>query len=755
MRTLGRLTGLATTILVVSGQSGSDSHAHRLLDDFTRAHYIPAQYAESFRHEPQHVDWHQTGALPLPIPASPGVGAATTGIYRNLFVEMGLDPAVVQQRVDEIVSQFLYGDPETESVLTEVGDGTAYITDIGHGDVRSEGMSYGMMLAVQLDNSTLFDLVWSWAKQNMRHNNPTDPRYGYFAWHCTPSGDKINQNSASDGESYFITALYMAASRWNNPTYTSEADELLGRATSKSGVGGITRIFVDNTGVAVAPAQVVFVPENDGATFTDPSYHMPAFYTVWQETASSTSVANFAGELAASSREFFKLAAQSSTPGLMPDYSTFAGVPTGSRQDHEFDAWRVAMNVAIDYSWHAADPWQVDYCNRLLEFHKAQNVSGPYPDRYTLPNLQPLSNGHGPGPIGMNAVCALASNKAVAWDFVDELWNTDLPTGRWRYYDGWLYLWGWLHLSGNYKVYSATPSPTVAPTTTSPSNAPTASAPTTSPTVTPTETPTLFPTNTPTTSPSSSPTTSMPTTQPTLSPTNHPMISPSNSPTTNTPTTQPTVTPTLSPVTASPSISPTTSSPTTSPMRIPTVSPSTSPMTSAPTISPTDEPTISPTFSPTTSPSTSPSTSTPTTSPTITPTMSPATSTPSQGPTIFVGMGGMGMGMDSPTPPPPPPTPAPPTNSGGMGGMGGMGGNAKRSAPHEPKDPPSEPSTATVPLIVILLVAAIVTVVAILVRSSAARRGWSSGYDWDDEMLGTSDFVEQAVENEDLNCRRY
>lgn len=194
--------------------------------------------------------------------------------------------------------------------------------------------------------------------------------------------------------------------------------------------------------MSVAPAQVVFVPENDGATFTDPSYHMPAFYTVWQETASSTSVANFAGELAASSREFFKLAAQSSTPGLMPDYSTFAGVPTGWRQDHEFDAWRVAMNVAIDYSWyvrhalshlsphlkaqqtrilktfiqlpvcrHAADPWQVDYCNGLLEFHKAQNASGPYPDRYTLPNLQPLSNGHGPGPIGMNAVCALASDK--------------------------------------------------------------------------------------------------------------------------------------------------------------------------------------------------------------------------------------------------------------------------------------------------------------------------------------------------------
>jgi hypothetical protein len=53
----------------------------------------------------------------------------------------------------------------------------------------------------------------------------------------------------------------------------------------------------------------------------------------------------------------------------------------------------------------------------------------------------------------MNAVCALASNETVAWDFVDALWNTSTPSGRFRYYDGVLYLEAWLHLSGRYRWY--------------------------------------------------------------------------------------------------------------------------------------------------------------------------------------------------------------------------------------------------------------------------------------------------------------
>jgi len=40
----------------------------------------------------------------------------------------------------------------------------------------------------------------------------------------------------------------------------------------------------------------------------------------------------------------------------------------------------------------------------------------------------------------MNAVTALATDAASAKPFVDELWNTAVPAGQYRYYDGMLYI---------------------------------------------------------------------------------------------------------------------------------------------------------------------------------------------------------------------------------------------------------------------------------------------------------------------------
>ena len=54
-----------------------------------------------------------------------------------------------------------HGDPCTQAVYYPAGSNAngplAYIWDIGSNDVRSEGMSYGMMIAVQLDKKAEFD----------------------------------------------------------------------------------------------------------------------------------------------------------------------------------------------------------------------------------------------------------------------------------------------------------------------------------------------------------------------------------------------------------------------------------------------------------------------------------------------------------------------------------------------------------------------------------------------------------------------
>ena len=49
----------------------------------------------------------------------------------------------------------------------------AYMTDWANNDARTEGMSYGMMIAVELNKKREFDALWNWAKTYML---VTDPR---------------------------------------------------------------------------------------------------------------------------------------------------------------------------------------------------------------------------------------------------------------------------------------------------------------------------------------------------------------------------------------------------------------------------------------------------------------------------------------------------------------------------------------------------------------------------------------------------
>ena len=53
----------------------------------------------------------------------------------------------------------------------------------------------------------------------------------------------------------------------------------------------------------------------------------------------------------------------------------------------------------------------------------------------------------------MNAVASLAATDPRAREFVDALWNTPVPGGIERYYDGLLYLMALLHCSGAYRIW--------------------------------------------------------------------------------------------------------------------------------------------------------------------------------------------------------------------------------------------------------------------------------------------------------------
>jgi oligosaccharide reducing-end xylanase len=53
----------------------------------------------------------------------------------------------------------------------------------------------------------------------------------------------------------------------------------------------------------------------------------------------------------------------------------------------------------------------------------------------------------------MAAVAGLAADPKLARSFVQELWDTPIPTGKWRYFDGLLYFMALLEVSGCFQIY--------------------------------------------------------------------------------------------------------------------------------------------------------------------------------------------------------------------------------------------------------------------------------------------------------------
>ncbi len=371
---------------------------------------------------------------PIPVTATPPapVGAFTSQQYPNLFKELlGKSDADIQAKIDTAWKQLFYGDDTQERVYYPVDPDMAYLMDIGNDDVRSEGMSYGMMIAVQLNKKEEFDRLWKWAKTYMYQ-----PVTGMFAWHCDKTGKKLDNGAAPDGEEWFTTALFFAAARWGNGegiyNYEAEAQALL----------GVMRQYMFDKNQKM----VLFVPASG---YTDPSYHLPAYYEIWARRAKEDG--QFWADAAKVSRDFFPKAANPQT-GLMPDYANFDGSAySGSHGDFRFDAFRVGSNVAVDYAWFAADPREVEQSNRMLEFFYAQGID-TYANQFSLDG-KPLSSDHSTGLVAMNAVAALAATTDKRQAFVQELWDASIPSGKWRYYDGLLYLMGLMHVSGNFRIY--------------------------------------------------------------------------------------------------------------------------------------------------------------------------------------------------------------------------------------------------------------------------------------------------------------
>jgi oligosaccharide reducing-end xylanase len=394
-----------------------------------------------------------------------GAGAYANGKYRNIFKEYGHSKKETDKKIDAAFSQLFHGDTASQAVYFDAGQNEngplAYVSDVPHHDIRSEGMSYGMMIAVQMNKKKEFDAIWNYAMTKMYVNSPAHPSEGYFSWSLKRDGTPNEETPAPDGEEYFVMSLYFASGRWGNGTgiynYHEWADKILTTMRHHPLKSGPTKFGTRNIGSMVNDdtKMIRFVPGVDRAGFTDPSYHLPAFYELWARWGPIADRAFWAAA-ADTSRAFFQKATNPET-GLAPDYANFNGTALGFGKskrsaNFSFDSWRTASNWSVDWAWWKKAPGEQVLSDRIQAFFASKGMD-TYGDQYTLTG-DVLETRHANGLIATNGVASLAATNARGRDFAEALWNEPIPHELVeRYYDGLLYVMSLLHCSGEYRIW--------------------------------------------------------------------------------------------------------------------------------------------------------------------------------------------------------------------------------------------------------------------------------------------------------------
>ena len=285
------------------------------------------------------------------------MGAGAMGhMETSLFEQCGYSREAIQARLERNWYEMFEG---PDKIYWENDEGLGYVMDTGNHDVRTEGMSYAMMIAVQYGRKDVFDKLWGWV---MKYMFMTEGLHqGYFVWSVDPSGVPNADGPAPDGEEYFAMDLFLASARWGDGEgvyeYSRHVRSILHTCVHQGEDGEGYPMWNPENHL------IKFIPETE---WTDPSYHLPHFYEVFAERADEAD-RPFWAQAAKASREYLVTACHPQT-GMNPEYSNYDGTPHVDERDHWHfysDAYRTAGNIGLDCLWNGVVPDLCDANARL------------------------------------------------------------------------------------------------------------------------------------------------------------------------------------------------------------------------------------------------------------------------------------------------------------------------------------------------------------------------------------------------------
>jgi endo-1,4-beta-D-glucanase Y len=302
----------------------------------------------------------------------------------------------------------------------------------------SEGQSYTMLRAVEMDDQATFDGAWQWTKDNLGRDE--DHLLSWLFGKDTDGEYRVlksqgGYNSASDADSDLALALIFAYNRWHRDQYLGDALAILKDMWDKEVIAINDTPYLTANNVEKFTSQKVIL---------NPSYFAPYAYRIFAKVDTH--------------RDWMALVDSSYkvlndvTKKLPPDWVVIdkkTGVisaPTVSNltTNYGFDALRIPWRVAVDYQWNH-EPRAKAYLDKLSflsdEWTKNGKLAATYSADGTVINKAEVPAMYGAA-MGYFMVSDPAHAEQVYNQKLKSLYNPD--TTSWKkqlsYYDD---NWAW------------------------------------------------------------------------------------------------------------------------------------------------------------------------------------------------------------------------------------------------------------------------------------------------------------------------
>ncbi|HRQ45187.1 MAG TPA: glycosyl hydrolase family 8, partial [Candidatus Goldiibacteriota bacterium] len=232
----------------------------------------------------------------------------------------------------------------------------------GGGYTVSEGIAYGMLMSVYMDDQTTFDGLAKF-KINRGNNTPGKPS-NLLPWIIDSSGNIIDQGSATDADIDIAFAFLMADKQWG-------------------GSGTIGTTYLGQAQLEIADIKSYdkaldnhLKPGDQWDDHTFPSYFITAFIREFQTVDGDAVWATVANKC------FTMInTAANSTTGLIGEIITTTGAAIDYDKNgvdgrkYDYNSCRVPWRTAMDYAWYgtaAADT----YTTKLSTFFNSKGPTG-------------------------------------------------------------------------------------------------------------------------------------------------------------------------------------------------------------------------------------------------------------------------------------------------------------------------------------------------------------------------------------------